>query len=242
MALLILRESNNTTRYTSKRPNPRHRPCFATPRSGHRPHHDAAPKQFPSTAVGQHHDAAPGQRLGAVPGQHPGAAAEQYPGAASSQPCPAPDPPPLRIGPTTTQHRIRFNPRSASSPQHPSTASGPSQEPRNKESVRIATFLRLAIAASSSIANRGTKTQQKCHISSLKEPRRAPNRKKVAKIPSFLFLTMGPIAATGQIPRKRAEYHDQQPQNQKQERRPPCGRLQKTKSAVIYASWAPYCS
>lgn len=35
-----------------------------------------------------------------------------------------PDPPPLRIGPTTTQHRIRFNPRSASSPQYPSTASG----------------------------------------------------------------------------------------------------------------------
>ena len=175
------------------------------------PHHDATPKQFPSAAVGQHHDAAPGQHLGTVPGQHLSAAAEQCPGAASSQPCPAPDPPPLRIGPTTTQHRIRFNPRSASSPQHPSTASGPSQEPRNKESVRIATFLRLAIAASSSIANRGTKTQQKWHISSLKEPRRAPNRKKVAKIPSFLFFAMGPIAATGQIPRKCAEHHGQQP-------------------------------
>ena len=193
MALLILRESNNTTRYTSKRPNPRHRPCFATPRSG--PHHDATPKQFPSAAVGQHHDAAPGQHLGAVPGQHPSAAAKQYPGAASSQPCPAPDPPPFRIGPTTTQHCL----------------GGPSQEPRNKKSVRIATFLRLAIVASSPIANRGTKTQQKWHISSLKEPRRAPNRKKVAKIPSFLFFAMGPIAATGQIPRKRAEHHDQQP-------------------------------
>ena len=175
------------------------------------PHHDATPKQFPSAAVGQHHNAAPGQHLGTVPGQHLSAAAEQCPGAASSQLCPAPDPPPLRIGPTTTQHRIRFNPRSASSPQHPSTASGPSQEPRNKESVRIATFLRLAIAASSSIANRGTKTQQKWHISSLKEPRRAPNRKKVAKIPSFLFFAMGPIAATGQIPRKCAEHHGQQP-------------------------------
>ena len=126
-------------------------------------HHDATPKQFPSAAVGQHHDA--------VPGQHPGAAAEQYPGAASSQPRPAPDPP-----------------RSASGPQHPSAVSGPSQEPRNKKSVRIATFLRLAIVANSPIANRGTKTQQKWHISRLKEPRRAPNRKKVAKIPSFLFL------------------------------------------------------
>ena len=133
MALLILRESNNTTRYTSKRPNPRHRPCFATPRSG--PHHDATPKQFPSAAVGQHHDAAPGQHLGTVPGQHPGAAAEQYPGAASSQP------------------RPQIHPRSASGPQRPNTVSGstpvphrahnipalprgPSQEPRNKKSVR----------------------------------------------------------------------------------------------------------
>ena len=129
-----------------------------------------------------------------------------------------------RVNPTPRQ----IHPRSASGPQRPNTVSGstpvphrahnipaltrgPSQEPRNKESVRIATFLRLAIAASSSIANRGTKTQQKWHISSLKEPRRAPNRKKVAKIPSFLFFAMGPIAATWQIPRKRAEHHGQQP-------------------------------
>ena len=190
------------------------------------PHHDAAPKQFPSTAVGQHHDAAPGQRLGA----------------ASSQPYPR-----------------QIHPRSASGPQRPNTVSGstpvphrahnipalprgPSQEPRNKESVRIATFLRLAIAASSSIANRGTKTQQKWHISSLKEPRRAPNRKKVAKIPSFLFFAMGPIAATGQIPRKCAEHHDQQSKirNKKGARHADASR--KTNSAEIYASLAPYCS
>ena len=207
------------------------------------PHHDATPKQFPSAAVGQHHDAAPGQHLGTVPGQHPGAAAEQYPGAASSQPRPAPDPP-----------------RSASGPQRPSTVSGstppvphrahnipalsrgPSQEPSNKKSVRIATFLRLAIVASSPIANRGTKTQQKWHISSLKEPRRAPNRKKVAKIPSFLFFAMGPIAATGQITRKCAEHHDQQSKirNKKGARHADASR--KTNSAEIYASLAPYCS
>ena len=35
---------------------------------------------------------------------------------------------------------------------------------RNKKSVRIATFLRLAIAASSPIANRGTKTQVICRV------------------------------------------------------------------------------
>ena len=171
---------------------------------------------------------------------HPGNTLARYPDSTQAprlsntlalhrvDPAPAPDPPRSASGPQRPNTVSGSTPpRSASSPQHPSTASGPSQEPRNKESVRIATFLRLAIAASSSIANRGTKTQQKWHISSLKEPRRAPNRKKVAKIPSFLFLTMGPIAATGQIPRKRAEYHDQQPQNQKQERRPPCRRLKK---------------
>ena len=37
-------------------------------------------------------------------------------------------------------------------------------ESRNKKSVRIATFLRLAIVASSPIANRGTKTQVICRV------------------------------------------------------------------------------
>lgn len=188
MALLILRESNNTTRYTSKLPNPRHRPCFATPRSGHittpRPNSSLA-RQWGNITM---------PHPGNTPGQHPGTAAERYPGAASSQPRPAPDPPPLRIGPTTSQHCLGALPGA-----------------RNKKSVRIAAFLRLAIVASSPIANRGTKTQQKWHIPRLKEPRRAPNRKKVAKIPSFLFFVMGPIAATGKISRKRAEHHDQQP-------------------------------
>ena len=174
------------------------------------PHHDATPKQFPSTAVGQHHDAAPRQYLGTVPGQHPGAAAEQYPGAASSQPRPAPNPPPLRIGPITTQHRIRFNPRSASSLQHPSTASGALPGTQKQKIGPNCNFFAIGNCCELPIANRGTKTQQKWHISSLKEPRRAPNRKKVAKIPSFLFFAMGPIAATGQIPRKCAEHHDQQ--------------------------------
>ena len=207
------------------------------------PHHDATPKQFPSTAVGQHHDAAPRQYLGTVPGQHPGAAAEQYPGTASSRPCPRARSTPLRIGSTTTQHRIRFNPPVPRRAHNiPALPRGPSQELRNKKSVRIATFLRLAIVASSPIANRGTKTQQKWHISSLKEPRRAPNRKKVAKIPSFLFFAMGPIAATGQIPRKCAEHHDQQSKirNKKGARYADASR--KTNSAGIYASLAPYCS
>ena len=224
MALLILRESNNTTRYTGKRPNPQHRPCFATPRSGH----ITTPRPNSSLA----------RQWGNITMPHLGNTLARYPDSTQAprpsntlalhrvNPAPAPDPPPLRIGPTTTQHCL----------------GGPSQEPRNKKSVRIATFLRLAIVASSPIANRGTKTQQKWHISSLKEPRRAPNRKKVAKIPSFLFFAMGPIAATGQIPRKCAEHHDQQSKirNKKGARYADASR--KTNSAEIYASLAPYCS
>jgi hypothetical protein len=180
---------------------------------------------FRNAALGPHHDAAPKQFPSTAVGQRHDATPGQYLGAASSQPAPR-----------------QIHPRSASGPQHPSTASGPSQEPRNKESVRIATFLRLAIAASSPIANRGTKTQQKWHISSLKEPRRAPNRKKVAKIPSFLFFAMGPIAATGQITRKRAEHHDQQPETRNKKGARHADASEKTNSAEIYASLAPYCS
>ena len=197
---------------------------------------------FRNAALGPHHDAAPGQHLGTVPGQHPGAAAEQYPGAASSQPRPAPDPPRSASGPQRPSTVSGSTPVPHQARNIPALSRGPSQEPRNKISVRITTFLRLAIVANSPIANRGTKTQQKWHISRLKEPRRAPNRKKVAKIPIFLFFVMGPIAATGQIPRKRAEYHDQQPKirNKKGARYADASR--KTNSAEIYASLAPYCS
>ena len=192
MALLILRESNNTTRYTSKRPNPRHRPCFATPRSGH----IMMPRPNSSLA----------RQWGNITMSHPGNTLARYPDSTQAP----------RPSNTLALHRVnpaprQIHPRSASGPQHPSTASGALPGARNKKSVRIATFLRLAIVASSPIANRGTKTQQKWHIPRLKEPRRAPNRKKVAKIPSFLFFVMGPIAATGKISRKRAEHHDQQP-------------------------------
>ena len=222
MALLILRESNNTTRYTGKRPNPRLRPCFATPRSGH----ITTPRPNSSLA----------RQWGNITMPHPGNTLARYPDSTQAP----------RLSNTLALHRVnpapQIHPRSASSPQHPSTASGALPGARNKKSVRIATFLRLAIVASSPIANRGTKTQQKWHISSLKEPRRAPNRKKVAKIPSFLFFAMGPIAATGQIPRKRAEHHDQQPKirNKKGARHADASR--KTNSAEIYASLAPYCS
>ena len=126
-------------------------------------------------------------------------------------PAPAPDPP-----------------RSASGPQRPNTVSG-STPPFRIEPITSQHCLGalpgaqkqkigpncnfFAIGNCCKLPNRESqhKTQQKWHISSLKEPRRAPNRKKVAKIPSFLFFAMGPIVATGQITRKRAEHHDQQP-------------------------------
>ena len=115
-----------------------------------------------------------------------------------------------------------------------------SPETKNRSELQLFCDWQLLRAPQSRIA--AQKRSKKWHISRLKEPRRAPNRKKVAKIPSFLFFVMGPIAATGQIPRKRAEYHDQQPKirNKKGARYADASR--KTNSAEIYASLAPYCS
>ena len=147
MALLILRESNNTTRYTSKRPNPRHRPCFATPRSGH----ITTPRPNSSLA----------RQWGNITMPHLGNTLARYPDSTQAP----------RPSNTLALHRVnpaprQIHPRSASGPQQPNAVSGstpvphrahnipalprgPSQEPRNKKSVRIATFLRLAIVASS---------------------------------------------------------------------------------------------
>ena len=154
---------------------------------------------------------------------HPGNTLARYPDSTQAprlsntlalhrvDPAPAPDPP-----------------RSASGPQRPNTVSG-STPPFRIEPITSQHCLGalpgaqkqkigpncnfFAIGNCCKLPNRESqhKTQQKWHISSLKEPRRAPNRKKVAKIPSFLFFAMGPIVATGQITRKRAEHHDQQP-------------------------------
>ena len=162
MALLILRESNNTTRYTSKRPSPRHRPCFATPRSGH----ITTPRPNSSLA----------RQWGNITMPHLGNTLARYPDSTQAP----------RPSNTLALHRVnpaprQIHPRSASGPQRPNAVSGstpvphrahnipalprgPSQEPRNKKSVRIATFLRLAIVASSPIANRGTKTQVICRV------------------------------------------------------------------------------
>lgn len=205
---LFLRESNNTTRYTSKLPNPRHRPCFATPRSGH----ITTPRPSSSLA----------RQRGNITMPHPGNTLARYPDSTQAP----------RLSNTLALHRVnppprQIHPRSASSPQHPSAVSGALPRTRNKKSIRIATFLRFAIVASSPIANRGAKKQQKWHISSLKELRRAPNRKKVAKIPSFLFFCNGLDRRSQAAPAKTRGISWQADQTQKQEKRPLCGRLQK---------------
>ena len=106
-----------------------------------------------------------------------------------------------RIG--STPPRIERIPRPVSGLQRPSTGSGPPQELRNKKSARIATFLRLGIVAWRQNADRGPKMQQKRLFSGLEEQRGVRNRKKVAKIPSFLFLN-GRNRRNGTDPAKNA--------------------------------------
>lgn len=120
---LFLRESNNAAQCTGKRPNPRHRPCFATPRSGRitmpRPNSSLA-RQWGNITM---------SHPGNTPGQHPGAAAEQYPRRciestpprarstpaphrAHNDPAPYQVQPPFRIEPTTSQRCLGGPPRS----------------------------------------------------------------------------------------------------------------------------------
>ena len=97
---------------------------------------------------------------------------------------------------------LRQHPNAVSGPPRPVSSASPvpyracnapalfrgPQEPRNKKSTRIATFLRLGIVAWRQNAIRSPKTQKKRLFSGPEEQRGVRNRKKVAKIPSFLFL------------------------------------------------------
>ena len=116
---------------------------------------------------------------------------------------------PASLGPTSP-HRSRPAPsrHSRPTPHVGATAAGPPRTPhrahlaystalklplgpRNKKSAQTATFLRLAIVPNSPIANRGIKTQELAvlrPITTQRRRKRAPNRKKVAKMPRFLFL------------------------------------------------------
>ena len=91
-----------------------------------------------------------------------------------------------RIG--STPSRIERIPVPYRACNAPALFRGLPQEPRNKKSARIATFLRLGIVAWRQNAIRSPKTQQKWPFSGLEEQRGVRNRKKVAKIPIFLFL------------------------------------------------------
>ena len=145
-----------------------------------------------------------------------------------------------RIG--STPPRIGRIPRPVSGLQRSSTVSGPPQEPRNKKSARIATFLRLRIVAWRQNADRSPKTQQKRPFSGLEEQRGVRNRKKVAKIPSFLFLQWAQSPQRGRFREKRAGYHGQQPKTRKKKGARYADASRKINLAGIYASLAPYCS
>ena len=149
---------------------------------------------------------------------------------------------------TPTPYRVHPAPYRAHPPhpvsglQRPSTVSGPPQEPRNKKSARIATFLRLGIVAWRQNAIRSPKTQQKRLFSGPEERRGVRNRKKVAKIPSFLFLQWVRSPQQGKSREKHVGYHGQQPKTTKKKGARYADASEKTNLAGIYASLAPYCS
>ena len=121
---------------------------------------------------------------------------------------------------------LRQHPNAVSGPPRPVSSASPvpyracnapalfrglPQEPRNKKSARIATFLRLGIVAWRQNAIRSPKTQKKRLFSGPEEQRGVRNRKKVAKIPIFLFLQWVQPPQRGRSREKRAGYHGQQP-------------------------------
>lgn len=184
----------------------------------------------PGNTLARYPDSTQAPQLSNTPALHrvnpPRARSTPAPHRAHNDPAPYQVQPPFRIEPITSQHCLGALPGA--------------QKQKNRSELQLLCDWQLLRTPQSRIA--AQKRSKNGHISSLKEPRRAPNRKKVAKIPSFLFFALGPIAATGQIPRKRAEYHDQQPKirNKKGARYADASR--KTNSAEIYASLAPYCS
>ena len=131
----------------------------------------------------------------AAPGQHLARRSGNTPTPYRVHPAPYRAYPPSRIGPATLQHCFGASP----------------QESRNKKSARIATFLRLGIVTWRQNAIRSPKTQQKRPFSGLEERRGVRNRKKVAKIPSFLFLQWAQPPQRGRSREKRAKHHGQQP-------------------------------
>ena len=127
----------------------------------------------------------------------------------------------------------------------PALFRGLPQEPGNKKSTRIATFLRLRIVAWRQNADRGPKMQQKRLFSGLEEQRGVRNRKKVAIRADFLFLQWAQSPQRGRFREKRAGYHGKQPKTRKKKGARyagASGKINLAGIAGIYASLAPYCS
>lgn len=111
---------------------------------------------------------------------------------------------PQQAHPARWSHRRRPTPHATSGHLAYSTALKLPLGPRNKKSAQTATFLRLAIVPNSPIANRGIKTQAIGRAAAYYHPaatkKRAPNRKKVAKMPRFLFLRRAKPPQRAELP------------------------------------------
>ena len=231
MALLILRESNDAARYADRHPStPRH-PRFATPRSGH----IATPRPNSSRAW----------QWGNITMPHLGNTLARYPD--STQTPRLSNTLALHLGNTLALHRVnpascQIRPRSASGPQHPSTASGDLPGTQKQKIGSDCNF--FAIADCRVAPKRGSQPQNaaKTAVFGPGGAERSPQSQKSCKDTEFFVFAMGSTAATGQIPRKTRGISWPATQNQKQKGARYADASEKNNLAGIYASLAPYCS
>ena len=136
-------------------------------------------------------NATPGSRHYAARAQCPGAAPRQHSNAASSPPLPRPEshrsPPPSTT--SDPQRPCRAHPRPAPDPQHPPVLSqGCSRSSETKNRFGLQLFCDCGLSHGAKTQIEALKRIKKRHISGLGEQRSVRNRKKAAKMPSFLFL------------------------------------------------------
>ena len=176
MALLILRESNDAARYADRYPStPRH-PRFATPRSGH----IATPRPNSSRA----------RQWGNITMPHLGNTLARYPD--STQTPRLSNTLALHLGNTLALHRVnpascQIRPRSASGPQHPSTASGDLPGTQKQKIGSDCNFFSIRDCRVAPKRDSQPQNAAKRPFSGLEEQRGVRNRKKVAKKLGFLF-------------------------------------------------------
>ena len=150
------------TRYTSKRPNPRHRPCFATPRSGH----ITTPRPNSSLA----------RQWGNITMPHLGNTLARYPDSTQAP----------RPSNTLALHRVnpaprQIHPRSASGPQRPNAVSGSTPVPHRAHNIPA---LPRGPPRNPETKNR-SELQLFCDWQLLRAPNRESQHKNAAKMAYF---------------------------------------------------------